>query len=296
MNNLKKELHERVSYIAELISNYMPKADENNKKLIEAMSYSIFAGGKRIRPIFMLEAFKICRGESNAINSFLVAIEMIHTYSLIHDDLPAMDNDELRRGMPTCHIKYGEDIAILAGDALLNRAFEIITKDAIKNKECMIIDALYELSKASGANGMIGGQAADIMNENKLVDIELLEYIHLNKTSALIEAAFVIGAILAKASTKEVETFRKIGRNIGLAFQIQDDLLDVLSTDIELGKPTKSDEKNSKATYVTIKGIEESTKIFTEQLDEAILLLEKFDKETSKFLVEYIKYLKDRKY
>lgn len=295
MINFNEELNKRVSLIVELISNYMPKADENNKILIEAMSYSIFAGGKRIRPIFMLEAFKICNGSGTIINSFLAAIEMIHTYSLIHDDLPAMDNDTLRRGMPTCHVKFGENIAILAGDALLNRAFEIISEDALKSNESCIIKAIYELSKASGANGMIGGQVADVINENKPIDIELLDYIHLNKTSALIEAAFVIGAILAKARDKEVEAFRKIGRNIGLAFQIQDDLLDVLSSDIELGKPVRSDEKNSKVTYVSLKGIEESTKIFSEQLDQAIILLEGFNKKNCEFLLDFIKYLKKRK-
>lgn len=290
------ELNKRKSYIVELISEYMPKENAHNKILLDAMSYSLFAGGKRIRPIFMLEAYHICNGTSPSINSFLVAMEMIHTYSLIHDDLPAMDNDDLRRGLPTCHIKFGEDIAILAGDALLNRAFELIIKEGFKNNNLHVLEAMVELSRASGANGMIGGQVADVINENKPIDIETLDYINLKKTSALIEASFVIGGILANASTEDREILRKIGRNIGLAFQIQDDLLDVISTEQELGKPIKSDEKNSKTTYVSLMGIEESTMIFHGQLDEASSLLKGFDKEKSAFLISFIQFLKRRKY
>ncbi|PKM96119.1 MAG: farnesyl-diphosphate synthase [Firmicutes bacterium HGW-Firmicutes-1] len=290
----KLELNKRIDYIINLLKIYLPKQVENNELLVEAMAYSLLAGGKRMRPIFMLEAFTILNGEGKIINPFMAAIEMIHTYSLIHDDLPALDNDELRRGMPTCHVKFGENIAILAGDALLNRAFEIAIEEALINPKMNVIRAMNEIGKAAGANGMIGGQVADVLNENKPIDIELLNYIHTHKTSAMIEASFVVGALLANATEREVEVFRSIGKNIGLAFQIQDDILDVTGSEFELGKPINSDEKNSKVTYVTLKGMEKSTQIVFEQLEEAVTYLQSFDSDKCEFLLAFIEYLKTR--
>lgn len=294
MKDFKSELGEKIENVLSLLKEFLPVPDGQNNLVIDAMTYSLLAGGKRIRPIFMYETFNILGGEGNTIKPFMAAIEMIHTYSLIHDDLPAMDNDDLRRGMPTCHIKYGEDIAILAGDALLNNAFEIMIKEALTNPDKSVIKAMQVLGIASGPQGMIGGQVADVLNENKSIDLELLNYIHLHKTSAMIEAAFVIGAILANASEQTVETFRNIGKNIGLAFQIQDDLLDVLGNEKTLGKPINSDEKNNKITYVSLKGIDVSYEIVNQQLAEATSSLESFDSDKSKFLLEFIEYLRTR--
>ncbi|PKM50036.1 MAG: farnesyl-diphosphate synthase [Firmicutes bacterium HGW-Firmicutes-7] len=294
MIEFKVELNKRIEYIISVLNRYLPAHVKDNQIVVEAMAYSVFAGGKRMRPIFMLETFNILNGKGRKIESFMAAIEMIHTYSLIHDDLPALDNDDLRRGIPTCHVKYGENIAILAGDALLNRAFEVIIEEALINPEIGIIKAMVEIGKASGTNGMIGGQVADILNENKPIDIELLNYIHLHKTSAMIEASFVVGALLANASETEIEIFRKIGKNIGLAFQIQDDLLDVMGTEDELGKPINSDQKNKKITYVALKGVAESTQIVYEQLEEAVEHLKSFDLARCEFLLAFIDYLKTR--
>lgn len=290
----KEELNNKIEYVMAIVKEFLPEEDGQNNLVIEAMTYSLMAGGKRIRPIFMYETFNILGGEGEQIKSFMAAIEMIHTYSLIHDDLPAMDNDDLRRGMPTCHIKFGEDIAILAGDALLNNAFEVMINAALNNPDYSVIQAMDELATAAGSKGMIGGQVADVLNENKAIDLELLNYIHLHKTSALIEAAFVIGATLAKAPKETIEVFRNIGKNIGLAFQIQDDLLDVIGNEKILGKPINSDEKNHKTTYITLKGIEVSTQIINEQLDEASLRLKGFDNEKIQFLLQFIEFLRNR--
>ncbi|MBC7959618.1 MAG: polyprenyl synthetase family protein [Vallitaleaceae bacterium] len=291
---LEDELKKKQALILGILNDYLPSnPSAENGMVIDAMRYSLFAGGKRIRPLFMQAAFEACGGKGNALNAFMAAIEMIHTYSLIHDDLPAMDNDDLRRGLPTCHVVYGENIAILAGDALLNKAFEIIIEEAVNNWESSVLLAMKELGTAAGFNGMIGGQVADVLSENKEVDLNLLNYIHLHKTSALIEAAFVIGALLAGGIEGEVERFRQIGKCIGLAFQIQDDLLDVLGTAQELGKPLGSDEKNSKATYVTLLGIEASKQIVDEKFSLAIALLEEFP--ASEFLVNYLNTLKTRR-
>lgn len=292
--DFKIQLNEKIENVISILKAYLPVPDGQNDLLIDAMAYSLFAGGKRIRPIFMVETFKLLNGEGDIIKPFMAAIEMIHTYSLIHDDLPAMDNDDLRRGMPTCHVKFGEDIAVLAGDALLNNAFEIMIKAALSNPDIRVIKAINELGTAAGTKGMIGGQVADVLNENKPIGLELLNYIHLHKTSALIEAAFVIGATLANATNEIIEIFRNIGKNIGLAFQIQDDLLDVLGNEEALGKPLHSDEKNNKITYVSLKGIEASNQIINEQLTQATASLQRFDQNKSGFLMYFIQYLKTR--
>lgn len=290
----KEGLKKKQENINEILMHYMPKSESVHlDPIIEAMTYSLLAGGKRIRPLFMRETFEACGGMGTSVEAFMAAIEMIHTYSLIHDDLPAMDNDDLRRGMPTCHIQFGENMAILAGDALLNRAFEIIIEESTQSGHPNLLKAMKELAQAAGTRGMLGGQVADILNEDKPIDLDLLNYIHLHKTSALIEASFVVGAIMALAEDSVVEIFRNVGKNIGLAFQIQDDLLDVIGTTEELGKPLGSDEKNNKITYVTLMGIDASKSIVREKLDEARNLLENFEK--CEFLLEFIEYLRKRK-
>ena len=261
-----------------ILNNYLPGVEGYASLVLEAMEYSAMAGGKRLRPVLMLECFKLFGGKGQLVEPFMAAIEMIHNYSLVHDDLPAMDNDEYRRGKLTTWKKYDEAIAILAGDGLLNYAFETACKafDLAKDdKEFKnVAKALKVLTQKAGVYGMIGGQTADIMAENdNNVTKELLMFIHENKTAALIECAMMIGAILADASNKDVMDMEKAALNIGLAFQIQDDILDITSTTDVLGKPVGSDEKNNKLTYVKLHGMEESKKQVKVLSEEAIAIL-----------------------
>lgn len=297
--DFNKELIVKKEFFDTIINNYTPCNKVMYDKIIyEAMNYSLKAGGKRIRPILMQQSYELFGGSEETIEAFMVAIEMIHTYSLIHDDLPAMDDDDYRRGLPTCHKKYGEDMAILTGDALLNYAYELMTnqclqvdKTPIKNK----VKAMQEISRASGVHGMIAGQVVDILSEDKPITLDVLNYIHTNKTSAIIEASLAAGGYLAEAAEEEIELLRKIGRCIGIAFQIQDDILDVVSTTKELGKPVNSDIKNGKTTYVTLKGIDESNRIVSELLDEALSNLAFFEESKAEFLKQFILYIRDRK-
>jgi geranylgeranyl diphosphate synthase type II len=257
---------------------------------MEAMNYSVTVGGKRLRPMLMQETYRLFGGEGDAVEPFMAAQEMIHTYSLVHDDLPAMDNDEYRRGKKTTWVAYGEDMAILAGDGLLNYAFETALKafgkaDALKVAECLKI-----LSAKAGIYGMIGGQVVDVMSEEKKIDMETLLFIHRNKTSALIQSSMMIGAVLAGASKEDVNKIEKIGEDIGLAFQIQDDILDVTSSLEVLGKPVGSDEKNEKTTYITLEGFEKSKKDVEEISHRAIEGLKSFERE-NQFLNELVEML-----
>jgi len=255
--------------IDKLLIKYLPIEDNvYHSQVIEALRYSFEVGGKRIRPMLMYGAYQLLVPQSKTfytievLESFMAAIEMIHTYSLIHDDLPAMDNDDMRRGKPTCHIQYGEANAILAGDGLLNYAFEVVLQQGMSVSPELaprFMRALYELSESSGVYGMIGGQAADMYFEStELTHKEQLDYIHQHKTGAIITSALLIGGILAGADESEIEQLRLIGHEIGLSFQIQDDILDCTSTEAVLGKPIGSDQKNSKKTYVSFVGIEQS--------------------------------------
>jgi len=252
-----------------LLFNYLPV--ENNvyhKHVIEALRYSFEVGGKRIRPMLMYGAYQLLIPQNTnyyptqVLEAFMAAIEMIHTYSLIHDDLPAMDNDAIRRGKPTCHIQYGEANAILAGDGLLNYAFEVVLNQGMSVTPELaprFMRALYELSKSSGVYGMIGGQAADMYFEtNEMTQKEQLDYIHQHKTGAIITSALLVGGILAGADEADLDELRRLGHEIGLSFQIQDDILDCTSTEAVLGKPIGSDQKNNKKTYVSFVGIEQS--------------------------------------
>lgn len=261
--NFKEELKGRVDHIEAILKEYLPKEEGWQKTVIAAMNYSVLAGGKRLRPMLMEETYRLFGGKGREIEPFMAAIEMIHTYSLVHDDLPAMDNDEYRRGRKTTHVVYGEAMAILAGDGLLNYAFETAMKSFTMEGDLeKKARALSVLAQKAGIYGMIGGQTADIEAEDlgDQVTTEHLMFIHAHKTSALIEAAMMTGAILAGASQEEIAQIEKAAYEIGIAFQIQDDILDVTSTLEMLGKPIGSDAKNHKTTYVTLKGLEESRK------------------------------------
>lgn len=261
--NFKEELKDRVDHIEAILKEYLPKEEGWQKTVIAAMNYSVLAGGKRLRPMLMEETYRLFGGKGREIEPFMAAIEMIHTYSLVHDDLPAMDNAEYRRGRKTTHVVYGEAMAILAGDGLLNYAFETAMKSfTMEGNLEKKARALSVLAQKAGIYGMIGGQTADIEAEDlgDQVTTEHLMFIHAHKTSALIEAAMMTGAILAGASQEETAQIEKAAYEIGIAFQIQDDILDVTSTLEMLGKPIGSDAKNHKTTYVTLKGLEESRK------------------------------------
>ncbi len=271
----------RVRQIEDILQSYLPVQRGHQRIIMEAMTYSLLAGGKRIRPMLMKETFSLFGGKSKALEPFMAAIEMIHTYSLVHDDLPAMDDDDYRRGRKTTHVVYGEDMGILAGDALLNYAFETAFKAFVMEPEdaLLIGRALSVLGEKAGIYGMIGGQVIDVKETGHQISKEVLDTIYELKTSALIEAAMMIGAILGGASEEEVRTAGSIGRKIGLAFQIQDDILDVTSTTQTLGKPVHSDEKNEKTTYVTLFGIEEARKKVDEESQDAVRLLKRLPGE-----------------
>ncbi len=247
--------------------------------IYKSMNYSLEAGGKRLRPILLLEFYKLFGKADDKAMPFACAIEMIHTYSLIHDDLPAMDNDELRRGKPTNHVVFGEATAILSGDALLTRAFEIMSKCDIDNKE-IVVNAISYMAQAAGSEGMIGGQIVDIESENKQIDIDVLKYIHRHKTGALLKAACVVGGILSEASQEKLEIVSDFAENLGVAFQIRDDILDVSGNEKDLGKPIGSDEKSNKCTYVSMFGMNEATRLCNEYTNKALECLNKLDGDT----------------
>lgn len=288
--NFKEQMTAKVIEIEEIIKAYMPKEEGPQKLIMEAMNYSVTVGGKRLRPMLMQETFRLFGGEGDVIEPFMAAQEMIHTYSLVHDDLPAMDNDEYRRGKKTTWVAYGEDMAVLAGDGLLNYAFETALKAFGKADALKVAEALKILAGKAGIYGMIGGQVVDVMSEEKKIDMETLLFIHRNKTSALIQSSMMIGAVLASASKEDVEKIEKIGEDIGLAFQIQDDILDVTSSLEVLGKPVHSDEKNEKTTYITLEGLEKSRKDVEEISHRAIDGLKSFERE-NQFLNELVEML-----
>ncbi len=262
-------------------------------RLQEAMRYSLMAGGKRIRPVLMQLCYEAVGGKED-ISSYLMAIEMIHTYSLIHDDLPAMDNDDLRRGKPTNHVAFDEATAILAGDALLTEAFQLMLGDALRQGGLERVQAAHILSYASGMEGMVGGQILDMESENKTIDLETLDCIHLHKTGALLAAATKMGAVLGLGSSQEVAALEAYGKYIGKVFQIIDDILDATSTDEELGKPVHSDTKNQKNTYLSFYSIEECYAIANELTDKALAMLQYVQGDTQ-LLAELAKRLIKRK-
>lgn len=275
--NFEDRRQESTQAIEQILKQYLPVTSIYQKTVADAMEYSLMAGGKRLRPMLMQETYRLFGGQTKVIEPFMAAIEMIHTYSLVHDDLPAMDDDEYRRGRKATHIVYGEWAAILAGDALLNYAFETaLTAFSITRDSTDIPKALMILANKAGIYGMIGGQNADIEAEGSEAapNLEVLMFIHENKTAALIESAMMIGAVLAGATEEQVSVIGKIARNVGLAFQIQDDILDVTGNLETLGKQTGSDVKNNKITYVTLVGLEKAGEEVMELSKEAIGLLQ----------------------
>lgn len=292
-----EELQQKVEHINNVLEKFLPVEEGQQRIIFEAMNYSVRAGGKRLRPILMEETYHMFGGSSAVIEPFMAAIEMIHTYSLVHDDLPAMDNDEYRRGKKTTHAVYGEAMGILAGDALLNLAYETAAKAFdMEVADARVARAFTVLAKKAGVYGMVGGQVVDVESEKSddcPITREKLDFIYRLKTGALIESSMMIGAILAGASSDEVSRVEQIAAKLGLAFQIQDDVLDVTSTLEVLGKPVGSDEKNNKATYVTFEG-----------LDKAVSDVERISKEAEEqlddlgyddaFLKELFEYLINR--
>lgn len=275
--------------------NYLPDLNCREKQLIESMNYSLEAGGKRVRPNLVFSFNELCGGNAEAAVPFACAVEMIHTYSLIHDDLPCMDDDDMRRGKPSNHKVYGEDIALLAGDALQSLAFEIMTSEkAIAGSSAVACcKAVNTLSVYCGATGMVGGQVIDLINENKSAPIKVLREMDYKKTACLIKAACELGCISADADENLIKAASKYGECIGIAFQIQDDILDVVSTDEELGKPVGSDSENAKSTYVSLLGIEECRKLVVELTDKAKNALMAFNGDT-KALCDFADYLASR--
>lgn len=295
----KEVLASHVADIEAGMKEYMPEENGYQRTVFEAVNYSLLAGGKRLRPMFLYEAYRMFGGtDEKAVRPFMMALEMIHTYSLVHDDLPAMDNDEYRRGKLTTHKKFGEAMGILSGDALLNGAFEtaFLAFDS-ETEAAQIGRALKILGHKAGMYGMVGGQVVDVEKDGCFMDEDMLYFVHKNKTSALIEAALMTGAVLAGADEKQAAVMEQCGTDIGLAFQIQDDILDVIGDQEKLGKPVHSDEKNEKTTAVSVYGIDVCRQKVKEYTDRGIEALEALDipgKEHQEFLVELMKSLVGR--
>ncbi len=301
---LTDTLNERAEDVERVLKKYLPKEDKYNSAVVEAMNYSLLSGGKRIRPVLMKEMFLLLGGKNaDIIEPFMAAIEMIHTYSLVHDDLPAMDNDEFRRGRKTTHVIYGAGMATLAGDGLLNYAFETALKsfccaEHLPDYDGEVSDrrvaSLKILAEKAGIYGMVGGQCADIQAEGKeSATEEELIYIHENKTAAMLESSMMIGAVLAGADKKTVSDIEKAARKIGVAFQIQDDVLDVIGDQDELGKPIGSDEKNEKTTYVTLNGLDKSKEDVKKLSEEAIEILKSIS-GSEEFLIPLVEWMISR--
>lgn len=320
MNDLKPEIEERVAYIDELILKALPPEEGFQKTVFSAMKYSMMAGGKRMRPLLMQSTFEFFGGrDEELLGSFMTAIEMIHTYSLIHDDLPAMDNDDFRRGKPTSHKVYGEAMAILAGDALLNYAYEIssaavdrvfavvhqknmagepVDKET-SDKLMRAVRSLKILGEMPGANGMLGGQVVDVELTAKAIPGDTLKFIYDYKTGAMIEASMMIGACLAGAPNEQIDQIKRAAHNIGMAFQIQDDILDVTGTQEEIGKPVHSDERNLKTTWVSLYGIDKAREDEKSYTDSALgILSSMYGEEYAKvtFLYRFVSWLTGRTY
>lgn len=294
--SFKSSLKYRVDYIEKLLKEHIPEEKGYQKTIFEAMNYSLKAGGKRLRPILTLEACRIVGGNEEDVIPFAIAIEMIHTYSLIHDDLPALDNDDLRRGVPTNHKVYGDAMAILAGDGLLNYAFEIMLSSSIgKENPAKYLNAINEIAKSSGVYGMIGGQVVDIESEDKKIEMEKLDFIHLNKTAAIIVGCMRAGAIIGDATEEQLENITKYATNIGLSFQIADDILDITGDESKLGKKVGSDIDNNKSTYPSLIGLEKSKEIANDLINEAKTRISNIKGDTE-FLNDLAEYIVARDY
>lgn len=259
--NPKEQLKQYTQEVEQVIEAWLPVEEGQQNTLIEAMNYSMKAGGKRLRPLFMREVYRLFGGAGREVEPFMAAIEMIHTFSLVHDDLPCMDNDEFRRGLPTTWVKYGYDMAVLAGDALFIYAMETTSKAfSITDRPEVVGRCIGILSSKAGIYGMIGGQTVDVELTGKPLNADQLDFIYRLKTGALLEAPMMIGALLGGADESQLQTVEKMAAAVGLAFQIQDDMLDITSSSEVLGKPVGSDEKNNKTTYVTLHGMDQAVK------------------------------------
>ena len=294
--NYNEQLKLKVEDINRVIREYLPKEEGMQHRVIEAANYSVEAGGKRVRPLIMLETYKLFGGDNESeVYPFMAALECIHSYSLVHDDLPAMDNDDYRRGRLTTHKKYGEDFGILAGDALLNYAYEIMLSSITKLTADKVVNAVRAaqiIAYKAGIYGMVGGQSLDVWLTDKSMDDKQLDFIFNLKTGALIEAAFMAGAVLAGADESAVADIEKEGNKVGVAFQIKDDILDVTSTQEKLGKPVFSDEKNNKTTYVTLYGMDKADRDVEALSKEAVDIINKYG--NNDFLVSLILKLINR--
>ncbi len=294
--DLQKELSKQSKLVDNALDEFLPQETEKPVTIHKAMRYSIFAGGKRLRPILTIAAAEAVGGDYRKVIPTACAIELIHTYSLIHDDLPSLDNDDYRRGQLTNHKVFGEDMAILAGDALLTHAFFLINKNVEQGIDPkLVLRVATEVANASGSYGMIGGQVVDLESENKQIGLETLNYIHRKKTGALFSVSLRAGAILCGAAEEKVDNLTVFAENFGLAFQITDDILDVIGDSAVLGKPVGSDIKNNKATYPSLFGIEKSQQMAEEAISNAIDHLEDFGRN-AQLLRELAKYLIDRQY
>lgn len=288
-------LKDKVKTVENALRNNFVIKEGIEQQIYDAMEYSLFAGGKRLRPVIMLGVHEIYRNNNQAVLPFACAIEMIHTYSLIHDDLPAMDDDDYRRGKLSNHKKFGEAIAILAGDGLLNMAFEVMLRESLKLDidKALLLKAISTIADSSGTKGMIGGQVVDMFCEESINNISDLEYLHRHKTGAIIKSSAIVGGLLGGASEDELTNIEKFADKLGLAFQIQDDILDVEGNEEKLGKPIGSDADNNKKTYVSMIGLDESKKLQEKLTNEAIEALSIFG-DKANMLVELCKYLLSR--
>ncbi len=287
---MKKNLDMLIEKINTSLDMYLGAKDNLQKDIYEMMRYALMAGGKRLRPVLMLSVCKMCGGDIEEALPFACAMEMIHTYSLVHDDLPAMDDDDLRRGAPTCHVKFGEANAILTGDALLNKAFEVMAEHGAKNPQ-KALKVMSVIAKSSGTDGMIGGQLLDI--ENGAMSQERLEYVDSLKTGAIIKSSCVAGAIFADATNEEIKACEDFAHHLGIAFQICDDILDVTGTQEDLGKPIGSDSEMERTTYVKTFGLDGAKALLDEHTDKALKAIAVFG-DKANFLCELTKYLASR--
>lgn len=292
--HFKTELQQRTNEVQAIVEAYLPKETGHQKTIFESMNYSVMVGGKRLRPLLMQETYRLFGGKGREVEPFMAAMEMMHSASLVHDDLPAMDNDEYRRGKHTTWVEYGEDMAILAGDALMVYCFETALKAGTMTEHTdRVLRAASILAEKSGIYGMIGGQTVDVELTNKPIPREKLDFIYRLKTGALLEGSMLIGAVLAGASKEEEEKILSIAQDVGLAFQIQDDILDVIGDQGVIGKPVHSDEKNHKTTYVTLEGLEQAKKEVGVLSERAIETLNSLPYENG-FLTELIRMLVNR--
>ena len=304
--SLQHQIQSRSKEAEEIVFRYLPEEKGYQKTVLEAMDYSVRAGGKRLRPVILKAAYELCGGSGKLAEPFMAALEMIHSYSLVHDDLPEMDNDELRRGKPTTHVQYGQAMAVLAGDGLLNYAYETALTAfsmAGADETERVIRALGILAKKAGVFGMVGGQCLDVEAEKKELSLsrEELLFVYENKTAALLQAALLCGAVLGGAPEKTVKQLEQAGYDLGIAFQLQDDILDIEGDEAELGKPIGSDERNGKRTYVSVLGLEEAKKEQERLSREAAELVAAIpaesgqQQEAREFLSGLIEYLVSRK-